>query len=103
MKDSGHEEAVNSLRKKIAELSINIEKMKLAEYVDLLHSPRRLLWVNFISGIARGLGIAVGFAILGAILIIFLQKLVELNIPLIGGIIADIVEVVQQQVKTGSY
>lgn len=103
MKDIGQEEAINSLRKRIVELSINIEKMKLAEYVDLLHSPRRLLWVNFISGIARGLGIAVGFAILGAILIIFLQKLVELNIPLIGGIIADIVEVVHQQVKTRSY
>lgn len=103
MKCNGQEEAINSLREKIVELSTNMEKMKLAEYVDLLHSPWRLLWVNFISGIARGLGIAVGFAILGAVLIIFLQKLVELNIPVIGGIIADIVEVVQQQVKASSY
>jgi len=68
-----------------------------------LNSPWRLLWINFISGIARGIGIAVGFAILGAILLIILQKLVALNLPVIGGIIADIVEIVQQQIKTNRY
>ncbi|MFZ5643148.1 MAG: DUF5665 domain-containing protein [Bacillota bacterium] len=94
---------MESLRKKVTDLAINMEKMKLAEYVDLLNSPWRLLWVNFISGIARGLGIAIGFAILGALIIIFLQKLVELNLPVIGGIIADIVEIVQQQLNTRSY
>lgn len=97
------DEVLESLRKKVTDLAINMEKMKLAEYVDLLNSPWRLLWVNFISGIARGLGIAIGFAILGALIIIFLQKLVELNLPVIGGIIADIVEIVQQQLNTRSY
>ncbi|MCL6612286.1 MAG: DUF5665 domain-containing protein [Peptococcaceae bacterium] len=77
--------------------------MKLAEYVDLLHSPWRLLWVNFVSGIARGLGIAVGFVILGAVIIIILQRLVDLNLPLIGGFIADMVEIVRQQMKIKGY
>lgn len=97
------EELMDALRRKVSELSMNMEKMKLAEYVDLLNSPWRLLWVNFISGIARGLGIAVGFAILGALAIIFLQKLVALNLPVIGGIIADIVQIVQQQLNTKTY
>ncbi|MHB8158325.1 MAG: DUF5665 domain-containing protein [Desulfocucumaceae bacterium] len=101
--DSREEEIIVSLRERVTRLAINMEKMKLAEYVDLLHSPWRLLWVNFISGIARGLGIAIGFAILGALLIIFLQKLVALNIPVIGGIIADIVEIVQQQLKSKNF
>ena len=97
------DQVLENLRKKVTDLAINMEKMKLAEYVDLLNNPWRLLWVNFISGIARGLGIAIGFAILGALIIIFLQKLVALNLPVIGGIIADIVEIVQQQLKTRSY
>ncbi|MCL6477194.1 MAG: DUF5665 domain-containing protein [Peptococcaceae bacterium] len=80
-----------------------MEKMKLAEYVDLLHSPWRLLWINFISGIARGLGIAIGFAILGAIALIVLQRLVDLNLPVIGSFIADIVEIVQRQLRLRSY
>ncbi|SFR15085.1 DUF5665 domain-containing protein [Desulfoscipio geothermicus] len=86
-----------SLDDRIRELTINMEKMKLAEYVDLLDNPARLLYINFISGIARGLGIAVGFAILGAVIILILQRLVALNLPLIGGYIAELVKIVQLQ------
>lgn len=103
MQKNQQEDIGEGLRQKVAELSLNIEKMKLAEYVDLLHSPWRLLWVNFISGIARGLGIAIGFAILGAVALIVLQKLVDLNLPVIGGFIADIVDIVQQQLKARRY
>lgn len=91
---------LETLRDKVSELAINMEKMKLAEYVDLLHSPWRLLWVNFTSGIARGLGIAVGFAIMGAVLVMVLRKLVELNLPVIGGFIAEIVDIVQSQLRS---
>lgn len=103
MQENDRDNPMESLRRKVTELAVSMEKMKLAEYVDLLHSPLRLLWVNFVSGIARGLGIAVGFAILGAIMVIVLRKLVDLNLPLIGGFIADIVEIVQQQIRSRSY
>ncbi|MGE5484987.1 MAG: DUF5665 domain-containing protein [Ignavibacteriales bacterium] len=78
-----------------------MEKMKLAEYVDLLHNPRRLLYVNFISGVARGLGMAVGFTFLGAVVIYVLTRLLTrtfvANLPVMGGIIAQIVRIVQVQ------
>ncbi|HBG21883.1 MAG TPA: hypothetical protein DDW83_01335, partial [Peptococcaceae bacterium] len=52
-------ELIEALKIKIDELSLNLERMKLAEYVELLNNPKRLLLINFISGLARGLGIAV--------------------------------------------
>jgi len=79
-------------------LAENMEKMKLAEYVKLLDNPWRLLYVNFIAGLARGLGVAVGFSVLGALLLIVLKRLVLLNLPWIGGIIAEIVQMVQLQI-----
>ena len=94
---------MRALHDKVEELAMNMEKMKLAEYVELLQRPWRLLWINFISGVARGLGIAVGFAILGAILLLLLNKLVSLNLPIIGGFIADIVEIVQIQLSSGNH
>lgn len=103
MENNREDTVLKNLGEKVKELSINIEKMKLAEYVDLLHSPWRLLWINFISGIARGLGIAIGFAILGAIMIFILRQLVDLNLPVIGNFIADIVEIVQQQLRARNY
>jgi len=86
---------LQGLADRVARLAVNVEKMKLAEYVELLEHPWRLMYINFIAGIARGLGIAVGFAILGAVLLYILRSLVMLNLPLIGGFIAEIVRMVQ--------
>lgn len=83
------------LKNKIDELSLAMEKMKLAEYVELLNRPTRLFYINFFSGLARGFGMAVGFAILGALLIYTLQRLEVLNLPVIGGLIAELVRIVQ--------
>ncbi|MGB9802702.1 DUF5665 domain-containing protein [Desulfofundulus sp.] len=95
--DERERHILEALRDKITELSINMEKMKLAEYVQLLEQPGRLLYVNFLSGLARGVGIAVGFALLGAVLVVILQRLVMLNLPVIGGFIAEIVTIVQSR------
>ena len=51
------------------------------------------------SGVARGVGMAVGFTILGAILVIILQDLARHNLPLIGDMLAQIVSVVQKQLE----
>lgn len=83
---------------KINDLAVNMEKMRLAEYVQLLEHPWRLMYVNFIAGLARGVGIAIGFTILGAVLLYFLRILVMLNLPLIGDFIAEIVRMVQLKV-----
>ncbi len=87
------------LEHKIDELGIALEKMKLAEYVELLNRPARLFYINFFAGIARGLGMAVGFTILGALLIYTLQRLQVLNLPVIGGLIAEIVKIVQSNLR----
>ncbi|MFZ5943862.1 MAG: DUF5665 domain-containing protein [Bacillota bacterium] len=87
----------------VEKLSMDMEKMKLAEYVELLHNPKRLLWINFIAGVARGLGTAIGFSILFAIMLYFLQKLVMLKLPVIGDFIADIVRMVQNNARVPKY
>ncbi|WP_066634951.1 DUF5665 domain-containing protein [Desulfolucanica intricata] len=91
------ETLIKSLEERIDKLAVNMEKMKLAEYVDLLEHTKKLLYINFISGVARGLGIAVGFAILGALVIYLLRSLLVLNLPVIGGFIAEIIKIVQLQ------
>jgi hypothetical protein len=74
-----------------------MEKMRIAEYVSLMEDPIKILYTNFLAGIARGIGMAVGFTLLGAIAIYILQKIVILNLPLLGDFIADIVKIVQDQ------
>lgn len=87
---------LEGLAKKIDEMSLRMEKMKFVDYVYFLEHPRKMLWANFISGLARGFGIAIGFTILGAIAIYILNIIVKINLPYIGQFISDIVKIVQE-------
>lgn len=82
---------------KLDEISLAMEKLGIAEYVEMLHNPRRLFFTNFWSGISRGFGMAIGFTLLAAVVLYVLQQIVVLNTPLIGNFIADIVNIVQKQ------
>ena len=61
----------HELSQKIDELSLRIEGLNLAEYLEILRNPKRLLYVNFLGGLARGFGTAIGFTLLGALYYIF--------------------------------
>lgn len=100
MESESQNRLLQILQEKITDLAVSMEKMKLAEYVQLLNKPWRLMYINFIAGLARGVGIAIGFTILGAIVLYFLKMLVMLHLPWIGDFIADIVRMVQ--LKVGS-
>ncbi len=76
----------------------SLERMNFEEYLRYVGNRRRQFFVNFLAGMARGLGAAVGFSILGAAVIVLLQQLVTENIPLIGGFLARVVRVVLERI-----
>lgn len=78
-------------------LNKSLAKSKLLEMSELMENRFRLLWVNLISGISKGIGIGIGVTIITAVLVIILQKIVSLNIPVIGEFVADIVDIVQKR------
>ena len=85
------------LEKKLDEIALSLEKTKIVEYVDLINNRKRLLYINFIQGLARGFGMAVGFTLLGALIIYFLRQLIKLNLPIIGDFISEIVRIVLEK------
>lgn len=86
----------NLLLKQIDNLNKNLFESNLIDIAGLLGNRKKLLWTNLIAGISRGIGIGIGVTIITALLIMLLQKIVTLNIPVIGEYIADIVEIVQR-------
>jgi hypothetical protein len=85
------------VQQQIQKLSYFLEREKISEYVKLLQKPWRMFTLNVISGIARGLGIALGFTIFTTLVVWFLKWLGALDLPIIGDYLADLVEAVQQQ------
>lgn len=83
------------LNKSIEKLSNMLEEMNIHELIYILGSKKEIIFRNLYAGIFRGVGIGIGVTIISAILVIVLQKIVTLNIPIIGEYIADIVDIVQ--------
>ncbi|MEL7622745.1 MAG: DUF5665 domain-containing protein [Clostridiales bacterium] len=79
--------------------ALRLEQSKIAEYMDYLSKPGRLIRMNFLMGAARGFGFAVGLTVLGAVIIYFLQYLVRLNLPVISKFIADIFVLANQYLE----
>lgn len=61
-----------------------------------LKKYKKIIIRNFIAGMFRGIGIGVGVTIITAILVIVLQKIVMLNIPVIGKYVSDIMAIVEK-------
>ncbi len=88
--------SMEKLGERMQQLSLRLEKAKIMEYVNLMENPRKLLYLNFAAGLVRGLGLAVGFSVLGAVAILILRRLVMLNLPFIGGFIAELIKLVNR-------
>lgn len=84
----------------------SIEKLflqyNLRDVFMTMTNPKRLLWLNFVAGVARGLGLTVGTAIVLAILFFILKSFVSL--PIIGEYINDLIDlIIQFRGETYSY
>lgn len=86
---------VKELEGRVERIALLLEKAKIGDYVTIMSKPRTLLFTNFLGGLARGFGMAVGFTILGAVVVYLMRQAVLLNLPFIGGFIAEIVKIVQ--------
>ena len=86
---------LEKLMKNIDNLNFVLTKNNLIDLAELLGNRKEMLIRNLLAGIAKGIGIGIGFTILTGILVIILQKIVNLNIPVIGDYITDIVDIVE--------
>ena len=84
------------LNSKIDKLADTLEKSNLDDLAYIVGNKKQVIIRNFIAGISRGVGIGIGITVITALLVMFLNHLVTLNIPVIGKYISDIVEIVDK-------
>ncbi|MBO8171170.1 MAG: hypothetical protein H0Z33_04665 [Bacillaceae bacterium] len=87
-------QTVQNLNKRLDKLAITMEEMKLGDILRNYNRPRRVFAINFLAGLARGLGLTVGTAIVLAIAGFILSKF--LSVPVIGEYISNILDYVRQ-------
>ena len=84
------------INEKIDNITEAMIKNHILEISEILGNKKVLFFKSLGSGIAKGVGIGIGVTVITAILVIILQKIVTLNIPIIGEYIADIVDIVEK-------
>lgn len=86
------------IEKKIDSIDKKLEKSGIIEISYVLGNKKEIIKRNFIAGISRGIGIGIGGIIISTIIIYLLQKIIKLNIPIIGDYIVDLVSIVQKNI-----
>ena len=72
-----------------------LENSGVADYVKLSQNTPKILWFNFLSGIARGLGFTVGTAVVLAVVYKVISGLIEMNIPYLKDLLIQFMEIVK--------
>ncbi len=81
---------VRRLNQRLDRIAIFLQEIELADVLQNYTNPRKLLFINFFAGLARGLGLTIGTAIVLTILGWMLSKTV--SIPIIGDYIREIID-----------
>ncbi len=92
-----HRKEDGLLREQVERMLTSLERMRFEEYLKYVDNRKRQLANSFLLGLARGAGTAVGFSILGALVVMLLQNLAKKNLPLIGGFLAELARLVLER------
>jgi len=77
------------------------EAAGVVDFVEYLQSGKRIMWVNFKAGVARGLGITVGMTFVLGIVVWVLTMLVDL--PVVGDYFAEAQNYITEYAENTNY
>lgn len=83
---------VRKLNDRLDKIALFLEEIRFADMVQNYTAPRRLFWTNFLAGLARGLGLTIGTAIVLTFFGTLLKQF--LSVPIIGEYIRQLVDYV---------
>lgn len=89
-----------TLNRRIDKVALILARANLEAMQELWLRPRRMIWLNFLAGLARGFGIAIGLTLVAAGFLSILGRLAALNLPVIGRFIAELVRLVNLQLRS---
>ena len=87
-------EDLGLIRRYLERLILIIERSRIRDYMMLTDSKKRLFLINFVAGLGKGFGQAIGFTLLAGFVFYILSTWVDL--PVIGEFIAKLINIVDQ-------
>ena len=102
--EQGKKEELLDKLDKVDLLLSRLDNLGLRQYVRLSQNVPKVLWLNFLSGIARGLGFTIGTAIVLAIIYKVIRTLIGMNIPYLTEMLENLVLLIGDMARSpGKY
>ena len=70
-----------------------LDNAGLTEYVKLSQKTGRILWLNFLSGMARGLGFSIGATLVLTVVYKILARIISMNIPYLTELLQQLLSI----------
>lgn len=93
------EEQVRAITREVDRIAKIVERLNLGDYIGLLQRPARLLWLNFLAGLARGLGTILGATLLVSLIIAITERIIASHLPGVSQFFQDLLRLLQKPVK----
>ncbi len=90
-------EDLGLIKRYLERLILIIERSRIRDYMMLTDTKRRLFLINFVAGLGKGFGQAIGFTLLAGVVLYLLSTWVDL--PVIGEFIAKLMNIVDEYRK----
>ena len=85
----------------LEKIACHFEKIRLADYIETMNKPGRIIWVNLLAGISRGVGLTVGATLVIAILFKILSAIISMNIPYLTDMLQEVVQIIKTTPAAG--
>jgi Domain of unknown function (DUF5665) len=96
-----HERAdeMKAIAREVDRIAKVVERMNLGDYIGLLQRPGRILWLNFLAGMARGLGAILGATVLVWLIVAIAHRIVASHLPGVSDFLSQFLHILRQQGK----
>lgn len=94
------EEKKLTKREKITQLeklADRLERMRFGDYVTNLNKTSRIVWINLMAGIARGVGLTIGATLVIAIIFKIITAVVSMNVPYLSPMFQEIKQTLESR------
>ncbi len=88
---------LREMHRVLKSIASKLDRANFYEYMLYVQDKKRIMRVSFLSGIMRGLGGAIGFTLLGAVVVYILQRIADSHLPGIAEFIAELINIVNSK------
>ena len=89
------EKGLGTAVRRLEEIAVRLERSRINELSELASNGRLVFKRAFLFGLARGLGMAIGFTVLGAAAIYLLRLIAESRLPYIAEFISKLIGIIE--------